>query len=97
MDPASLARKPEMPSARDRLRSYPFMSNRCLTCLPRFRKAVLEIAHVACHQYSTVRVGNGGDLLVDLSCGPTRMAAGCDHLVTSSGGAVERQNPIGEA
>ena len=59
---------------------------------------VLEIAHVTCHQYSTVRAENGGDLAVGLSYGSTRMTAvGCDHRVGSSSWAVERQNPIGEA
>ncbi|MDE0263692.1 MAG: hypothetical protein OXJ37_14925 [Bryobacterales bacterium] len=59
---------------------------------------ILEIAHVARHQYSTLRAGNRGDLAVGLSYGPTRMAAaGCDHRVGSSGGAVEQQNLIGEA
>ena len=59
---------------------------------------IFEIAHVACHQYSTARAGYGGDLTVGLSDGPTRMAAaGCNLCVGSGGGTVERQNPIGEA
>ena len=59
---------------------------------------ILEIAQVACHQYSTVRAGHGGDLAVGFSDGPTSMAAaGCNLCVGSGGRAVERQNPIGEA
>ena len=46
---------------------------------------ILEIAHVACHQHSTARVGYGGDLAVGLSDRPTRKAAaGCNLCVGSA-------------